>query len=73
MIIALGAAYSRIRLPADRTKISLDSPLSTTITNYIEAVVLVNQDGDTLVNQNADTLVVGVVRSARTNVVHLGV
>lgn len=72
MIITLPPAPGRIELPPAKTSISLDSPLRTTITNYQDLVVLVNQNGDTLVNQNGDTLVAFITRSARTNVIILG-
>jgi hypothetical protein len=72
MIITLPPAVRTIRLAPAKTYISLDSPLRTTITNYRDLLILVNQNGDTLVNQNGDALAAIFVRSARTNVINLG-
>lgn len=72
MIFSLSEAQGTIDLPAANGVFSLDSPLPSSITNYLEQVILVNQNGDTLVNQNGDTLVANVLRSARVNVITLG-
>ena len=63
---------SPILLAPSTSIISLDNPLYSQQTNYHDAVVLVNQNGDTLVNQNGDTLVGVVIRSTRTGVIDLG-
>ena len=72
MIFSLSSAVSTVDLPSSEVVIELAAPPLSNLTNYQDAVFLVDHEGDFLVNQDGDFLIYYETIATRTNIVDLG-